>query len=384
MLINSMRYVIALLVGIMGFMLIDGFMPLLSPIIDSKFLQMGFLGISVLKIIAVVLGGVIGFIIGYIISKFIINQGLILSKRMEQGLSRIPSQDLISGFIGLLFGLILANLIGVAFYRVPIVGPYIPIILSAVFGYIGARLTVHKGPEMYSLLRFNRNNSKKDESTFADEFLKASAKKKFTSQTVAKLLDTSVIIDGRIKELCMTGFIEGPLVVPLFVLEELQLISDSSDPLKRAKGRRGLDLLRDMQVLNIIDIIVINDDYKDIREVDAKLMRLAVDKQWKLITNDYNLNKVASLQGIAVLNLNELANAIKPNLVSGEWITVDIIKEGKEPEQGVAYLKDGTMIVVEDGGPFVHQQVDVMVTSILQTNAGKMIFARVDGVKEGK
>lgn len=382
MLFNLLRYVIAILIGIMGFMVVDSVMPMLSPIIAMKFLNFGILGVSAVKIIAIVLGGVIGGIIGYIVSASILLQGLHISKILERILSRIPSKDLIAGAIGLLFGLIIANLIGVAFYRVPFVGPYIPIVLSAILGYLGVKLMVQKGPTLYSTWIENKNAHKTRELTVTDELLKGSAKKRFTAQTVAKLIDTSVIIDGRIKELCKTGFIEGPLVIPVFVLEELQLIADSSDSLKRTRGRRGLDMLREMQELNIIDIIIINDDYPEIQEVDTKLMRLALDKHLKLLTTDFNLNKVASLQGIHVLNLNELANAMKSSLVSGEWIRVDIIKAGKEDNQGIAYLDDGTMIVIEDGGPYIHQSIDVMVTSILQTNAGKMIFARVDGQKD--
>lgn len=382
MLFNLLRYVIAILIGIMGFMVVDSVMPMLSPIIAMKFLNFGILGVSAVKIIAIVLGGVIGGIIGYIVSASILLQGLHISKILERILSRIPSKDLIAGAIGLLFGLIIANLIGVAFYRVPFVGPYIPIVLSAILGYLGVKLMVQKGPTLYSTWIENKNAHKTRELTVTDELLKGSSKKRFTAQTVAKLIDTSVIIDGRIKELCKTGFIEGPLVIPVFVLEELQLIADSSDSLKRTRGRRGLDMLREMQELNIIDIIIINDDYPEIQEVDTKLMRLALDKHLKLLTTDFNLNKVASLQGIHVLNLNELANAMKSSLVSGEWIRVDIIKAGKEDNQGIAYLDDGTMIVIEDGGPYIHQSIDVMVTSILQTNAGKMIFARVDGQKD--
>ncbi len=197
----------------------------------------------------------------------------------------------------------------------------------------------------------------------------------------SKLLDTSVIIDGRIKDLCATGFIEGPLVVPLFVLNELQIISDSADAMKRNRGRRGLDILKEMQDAKMVTIEIVEDDYDDLQEVDSKLMRLALEKQWKLMTNDFNLNKVARVQGIKVLNLNELANVLKPVLIAGEWIRVQVMKEGKEVQQGVAYLDDGTMIVVEDGRPYVGQEVEVMVTSILQTSAGRMIFARVDGGK---
>lgn len=166
------------------------------------------------------------------------------------------------------------------------------------------------------------------------------------------------------------------------MLEELQHISDSADVLKRNRGRRGLDILQSMQQKEIIAIKVIADDFEDITEVDSKLMRLALDKKWKIVTNDFNLNKVASLQGIEVLNLNDLANALKPAMIPGEWIRVQVIKEGKEDNQGVAYLDDGTMIVIENGAQYVDTSIDVMVTSVLQTSAGRMIFARAKGTKE--
>lgn len=394
MIYKILRYVIALLTGIMGFMLIDSLMPDLSPIIDVKFLNMGFFGISLVKLLAFVLGGVIGAVIGYLIAPYILNWGLVLSRNLERLLTRIPSQDLITGSVGLVFGLIIANLIGVAFYRVPIVGPYIPIILSAILGYIGMRLMIRMTPDLSGFMQNvqnfrlsgrekKRGDSKHQAAGNADTGAAASGVSAETHQiSVAKLLDTSVIIDGRIAELCRTGFLEGPLMVPLFVLEELQHISDSSDALKRNRGRRGLDILQAMQQEKVIDIQVIDDDYDDITEVDSKLMRLALEKGWKIITNDFNLNKVASLQGIAVLNLNELANALKPTMMSGEWIRVQVIKEGKENNQGVAYLDDGTMIVIENGAPFVNTAIDVMVTSVLQTSAGRMIFARPEGGKE--
>lgn len=290
-----------------------------------------------------------------------------------------------AGTAGLLFGLIIANLIGLAFYRVPIIGSYIPIILSAIFGYIGMRLTSRKGPELYANWLQSRTvaKDKKKEATPKEvEQVTAPVVSEFESVSVAKLLDTSVIIDGRIAELCATGFLDGPLVVPLFVLEELQHISDSADVLKRNRGRRGLDILQSMQQKELIAIKVIPDDFEDIAEVDSKLMRLALDKKWKIVTNDFNLNKVASLQGIEVLNLNDLANALKPAMIPGEWIRVQVIKEGKEDNQGVAYLDDGTMIVIENGAQYVDTSIDVMVTSVLQTSAGRMIFARAKGTKE--
>lgn len=385
MVYKILRYVIALLVGIMGYMLTDIFMPVWEPIIDVKFWTMGFFGISIIKILALALGGLIGALIGFVIALPIINQGLKLARRIESLLSRVPNQELMAGTAGLLFGLIIANLIGLAFYRVPIIGSYIPIILSAIFGHIGMRLASRKGPELYANWLQSRTvakDKKKDVVPKDSEQAAIPVISEFESVSVAKLLDTSVIIDGRIAELCETGFLEGPLVVPLFVLEELQHISDSADVLKRNRGRRGLDILQSMQQKEIIAIKVIADDFEDITEVDSKLMRLALDKKWKIVTNDFNLNKVASLQGIEVLNLNDLANALKPAMIPGEWIRVQVIKEGKEDNQGVAYLDDGTMIVIENGAQYVDTSIDVMVTSVLQTSAGRMIFARAKGTKE--
>lgn len=385
MVYKILRYVIALLVGIKGYMLTDNFMPVWEPIIDVKFWTMGFFGISIIEILALALGGLIGALIGFVIALPIINQGLKLARRIESLLSRVPNQELMAGTAGLLFGLIIANLIGLAFYRVPIIGSYIPIILSAIFGYIGMRLASRKGPELYANWLQSRTvakDKKKDVVPKDSEQAAIPVISEFESVSVAKLLDTSVIIDGRIAELCETGFLEGPLVVPLFVLEELQHISDSADVLKRNRGRRGLDILQSMQQKEIIAIKVIADDFEDITEVDSKLMRLALDKKWKIVTNDFNLNKVASLQGIEVLNLNDLANALKPAMIPGEWIRVQVIKEGKEDNQGVAYLDDGTMIVIENGAQYVDTSIDVMVTSVLQTSAGRMIFARAKGTKE--
>ncbi|WP_251454100.1 PIN/TRAM domain-containing protein [Veillonella intestinalis] len=385
MIYKILRYVIALLVGIMGYMLTDSFMPVWEPIIDVKFWTMGFFGISIIKILALAFGGLIGAVIGFFIAMPLISQGLRLAKNMERLLSRVPNQELMAGTAGLLFGLIIANLIGLAFYRVPLIGSYIPIILSAIFGYIGMRLASRKGPELYANWLQNRSivKEKKKEAVPKDVETTASVTvSDFESISVAKLLDTSVIIDGRIAELCATGFLEGPLVVPLFVLEELQHISDSADVLKRNRGRRGLDILQGLQQKDLIDIKVIDDDFEDIAEVDSKLMRLALDKKWKIVTNDFNLNKVASLQGIEILNLNDLANALKPAMIPGEWIRVQVIKEGKEDNQGVAYLDDGTMIVIENGAQYVDTSIDVMVTSVLQTSAGRMIFAKAKGTKE--
>ena len=381
MIYRILRYVIAILVGTAAYVGMDSLAPIIDPYLVSQFESFGDMSLTIARISVLIFGTLLGVIIGYLISSFILKQGLVIAKRLERILTHIPNQELIAGTIGLLFGLIIANLIGVAFNQVPIIGPYIPIILSAIFGYSGLKLMARKGPEMYYnyVQQWGGEGTKK-----TSRFKMFSTHKSDKASSTPKLLDTSVIIDGRIKELCNTGFIEGPLMVPLFVLNELQIISDSADATKRNRGRRGLDILKEMQDAKKVAIEVVEDDYDDLTEVDSKLMRLALDKQWKLMTNDFNLNKVARVQGIEVLNLNELANVLKPALIAGEWIRVQIMKEGKEVHQGVAYLDDGTMIVVEDGKPYVGQTVEVMVTSILQTSAGRMIFARVDGGQNGQ
>ena len=375
MIYNLLRYAIAILFGSMGYVGADALSTLMVPIWDEKMLQMGVFGISVVMILYYTLSILLAAFIGYLVSQYILRIGLSVAKQIERILSRVPSQQLVAGTIGLLFGLIIANLIGMAFERVPIIGSYLPIVLSAVLGYIGIRLGMDKGPDLYKAMvsyTFRGLRSK-------GRTMKESKDKKALPQTCsAKVLDTSVVIDGRILDIVNTGFLEGPFIVPVFVLEELQKLSDSADTLKRNKGRRGLDLLQTMREKLTNSMEIIDVDYEDLSEVDLKLIRLSMDKHWKLITNDFNLNKIATLQGVAVLNLNDLANAIKPKMMSGETLLVRIMKAGKEPHQGVAYLDDGTMIVVENGVDYVDQTVNVVVTSVLQTSAGRMIFAHVE------
>jgi uncharacterized protein YacL len=191
-----------------------------------------------------------------------------------------------------------------------------------------------------------------------------------------KILDTSVIIDGRIADLCETGFIDGAMVIPQFVLKELQLVADSSDSMKRNRGRRGLDILQKIQKMSGVEVVISDVDFPEVREVDLKLIELARTLSGKIVTNDFNLNKVAQLRGVAVLNINELANALKPVVLPGEVMKVFILKEGKEYNQGVAYLDDGTMVVVDNARKMISKTIDVVVTSVLQTTAGKMIFGR--------
>ena len=191
-----------------------------------------------------------------------------------------------------------------------------------------------------------------------------------------KILDTSVIIDGRIADVCETGFIDGTIVVPQFVLKELQLVADSADSMKRNRGRRGLDILQKIQKMSGVDVMISDVDFQEIREVDLKLIELARTLQGKIVTNDFNLNKVAQLRGVDVLNINELANSLKPVVLPGEIMKVFILKEGKEYNQGVAYLDDGTMVVVDNARKMISKTIDIVVTSVLQTTAGKMIFGR--------
>ncbi len=193
-----------------------------------------------------------------------------------------------------------------------------------------------------------------------------------------KILDTSVIIDGRIADVCDTSFIDGTLIIPQFVLRELQLVADSSDPLKRNRGRRGLDILQRMQKMSNITVQIVEEDFPQLREVDLKLIELARAYEGKIVTNDFNLNKVAQLQGVPVLNINDLANALKPVVLPGEIMRVFILKEGKEYNQGVAYLDDGTMVVVDNAKKMISKTIDISVTSVLQTTAGKMIFGKYD------
>jgi len=209
-----------------------------------------------------------------------------------------------------------------------------------------------------------------------DIFLSGKEAKK--GSVYPKLLDTSVIIDGRIKDICRAGFLEGTLIAPKFVLHELQYIADSSDHMKRSKGRRGLDILNDLRKMPNVTLEIVDKDYPQTREVDQKLVLMAKETGAKIITNDYNLNKTAEIQGVKILNINDLSNSVKPSFLPGERIGVKIMKEGKEKEQGIAYLTDGTMIVVDNARKLLNKKIDVVVTNVLQTDAGRMIFARYE------
>jgi uncharacterized protein YacL len=283
----------------------------------------------------------------------------------------MPMYDLLAGSVGLAIGLILSTLLGSAFKDIKIVGPYIPGIISIIFGYLGINIAIRKRDELVSLfvgLPWVGKDRIKDKPSDIYQY---------------KILDTSVIIDGRIADICKSGFIEGTLLIPRFVLEELQHIADSSDLLKRNRGRRGLDILNLIQKELGMYVQIDNRDFEDITEVDAKLVKLGQVLKAKIVTNDYNLNKVAELQGVPVLNINELSNAVKPIVLPGEEMVVHVVKDGKEFGQGVAYLDDGTMIVVDGGKKHIGETIGVLVTSVLQTAAGRMIFAKPKLLERG-
>lgn len=282
-------------------------------------------------------------------------------KAGETKLQETPVAHVVSGLAGLIMGL-LVSLLAHPLWEGIGGGTFIPFLATLVFGAAGFRAGWMKKEDLIGI--------------FSKWPLGAEKEAEPENRGECKILDTSVIIDGRIADICKTGFIEGTLVIPEFVLEELQHIADSSDLLKRNRGRRGLDILNKIQKELDVKVLIYEGDFEEISEVDSKLVRLAKVLRGKVITNDFNLNKVCELQGVPVLNINDLANAVKPVVLPGEEIVVQVIKDGKEHGQGVAYLDDGTMIVVEGGRDYIGATMEVMVTSVLQTSAGRMIFAK--------
>ncbi len=311
-----------------------------------------------------ILSSVITGIIFFLLSKRIagaIERGV---KGIESTISQTPSATLLAGALGLVIGLVIAALISVIIGLIPVALVSVPltIITYIIFGYLGLTTGVKRRRDLAGYI----SGRKQARGEGADAYAAS-----------PKILDTSVIIDGRILDICKTGVFEGEIIVPEFVLGELQKIADSADSMKRTRGRRGLDILKSMQNELKNPVSISAKDYEDVPEVDIKLLRLAKDTGGTVVTNDYNLNKVAAVQDVNIFNINELANAIKPILLAGEELSVTIVRNGKEPGQGVAYLDDGTMIVVEGARDRADQTVEVVVTSVLQTAAGRMIFARI-------
>lgn len=386
MLERVLRFLITAFLAVIGGLGMHFVSPLLMELISTEVLNMsfGFFKMTLAHLIFLLVGIAVGGVIGYMISPYCADKLRRFSVWVEGQFNKMPLQDVIAGVIGLAIGLIIANLLGEAFSKIPVVGDYIPVVLSVVFGYLGIHIVIRKQKELGDMIgklpRFFREASQRR------ELARIKRKTKdgevdfkeigFSEGVCGKLLDTSVIIDGRIADICRTGFIDGKLLIPVFVLEELQHIADMSDTLKRARGRRGLDILQKLQNDFSSQVEIINHDFEDISGVDSKLVQLGQITGSKIITNDYNLNKVAELRGVSVLNINELANAIKPVVIPGECMMVTVVKDGKEQGQGVAYLEDGTMIVVENGRKYMNEAIRVEVTSALQTAAGRMIFAK--------
>jgi uncharacterized protein YacL len=279
---------------------------------------------------------------------------------LEICLKNVPVTHLLGAIIGGVIGLAVATMVETALYWANLGDNrvvFLHTLILLCFPYLGLVMGARKGEWL-------------EPANLIGLFRSTGPRRRY------KVLDTSVIIDGRIADICETGFMDGTLVIPQFVLKELQLVADSSDSMKRNRGRRGLDILQKIQKMSGVDVMVSDIDFPEVREVDLKLIELARSLQGKIVTNDFNLNKVAQLRGVEVLNINELANSLKPVVLPGEVMKVFILKEGKEYNQGVAYLDDGTMVVVDNARKSIGRTIDVVVTSVLQTTAGKMIFGR--------
>lgn len=345
-----------LLGGTIGYLYLPSLVELLN-LSHFNWLMSPFLGM--------VVGAFILFLLSYFFASYILN----FFKLVEDSLIKLPVMDLLFGSLGMIVGLVISYLVTmpVQDINIQVISQLLPIFITVVLGYLGFRVGFRRREEFSALFRTTKKDkeilSKEDDSS-GPEMLKP------------KILDTSVIIDGRIADIVSTNFLEGTLVIPQFVLGELQHIADSSDALKRNRGRRGLDVLNKIQKELPIHVEIYEGDFEDVAEVDHKLIKLAKLLDGVVVTNDFNLNKVSDLQGVPVLNINDLANAVKPVVLPGEELTVQVIKDGKEDKQGVAYLDDGTMIVVEGGKGHIGQTIEVVITSVLQTSAGRMIFAK--------
>ncbi len=305
----------------------------------------------------------VGALFGLILTPYLTTRP---ARKVRDYLSHLPAQQLVAGVIGLIIGLIIAALVSLPLSLLP--SPYsaiLPGVAAVVFGYLGTALFAMRRRDVFELFqgRFGGLRTSGEE-----------AEGLTPSREV--LLDTSVVIDGRIADISQIGFIMGPMLVPRFVLQELQHIADSSDPLRRNRGRRGMEILNRLQKESRVPVRITDLDVEGVDAVDEKLIQLAKQLGCAIVTNDFNLNRIAELQGVVVLNINELANAVKAVFLPGEELEIEIIQEGRELGQGVGYLDDGTMVVIEGGRRYIDQKIMATVTKVLQTSAGRMIFAR--------
>ena len=344
----AVRGVLALLGALVGYQLADRIRASsFAPALDQN-------GTVIWVVVFTAVGLALGYLLGVVLSR-LLRRGL---DRVDEVMARATGAEVVVAVGGVVVGLFIATLISIALVRIPIVGPYLTVPIYLLSGYFTAYVAAKKHIEVLRLLGVR------------------GAFEVVPGLTPAKLLDSSAIIDGRILEIIDTGFVEGELLVPRFVVEELQRLADSSDAEKRVRGRRGLDFVKRLQ--NSSGAVRIDGaDYPDIEAVDAKLVRLGHDTGAMIVSTDYTLKKVAEIQGVKMLNVNDLANSVKPAVLPGEIIEVKILREGREQDQGVGYLDDGTMIVVEAGSSRVGSRVKAEVTSVLQSPSGKMIFSRV-------
>jgi uncharacterized protein YacL len=367
------RILFALLGGVAGyqmaqFALKQGWWPgiSMSQVIAVNLLSIGFLSLA-----------------GFILTSYFVRGLGLIGSFSERQLQTTSWHDISISVIGLIVGLLVANLIALPFSRLPAVGSYIAVLLNLTLGYLGVRIFSRRRDEILTVwsslgglkgkLVFRGKKSKHPQPQQPEELYVEENR-----GTAPKILDTSVIIDGRILDIAKVGFLDGPIALPRFVLTELQSVADSTDPIKRSRGRRGFDVVSELQKLKEIQVEVLEVTLKDLglEAVDEALLSLAKQMGGKVLTTDYNLNMRAQVEKVLILNVNDLSNSLKPVLLPGESLTVDILREGKEPNQGVGYLEDGTMIVVEDGQRYIGRRVEVFVTSLLQTSAGRMIFGR--------
>jgi uncharacterized protein YacL len=307
----------------------------------------------------------LGALVGLILTPYITTRPI---RALRALLGRLASETLIATLIGLLVGLLTAALLAFPLSLLPApLGKVLPFVGVLIFGYFGVVIFTSRQSDIANILK--GISSRREEGSGSGGGL--------TNRTI--LLDTSVIIDGRVADIAKTGFLPGTLMIPRFVLNELQYIADSPDSLRRQRGRRGMEVLTELQKASAVVVRISDVDVEGVREVDDKLVILARQMKCPILTNDFNLNRIAELQGVIILNINELANAVKSVLLPGELMSVNVIQEGKEVNQGVGYLEDGTMVVVENGNKYLNKEITVAVTKVLQTAAGRMIFARPEG-----
>lgn len=359
------RVIIHVLMAIVGATLGNTFLPEFWVMIHQRQFENN-------SVVNSLIGAIIFLIFSFIFIRLLLN----FVDRIDHVVATINIPKITLGFVGGVVGLIIGAIASIPLWilRTPVLSTIVPFLLMMLTIYVGYSISSRREADIYKF--FNRKKAATGDKTEKTEKVeKTDRKDRRKHKNYAKLLDTSVLIDGRILDILKTGFLDGEIIVPNFVLLELQLLSDSNDNLKRAKGRRGLDLVNDMK--SFAKVTVSNKDYNDIHEVDTKLLRYATETGAALVTNDFNLNKVAEIQGVQVLNINDLANAVKPQLIVGDTLDILIVKKGTERRQGIGYLADGTMIVVEETADMLNKTVTIEVTKSLQTSAGRMIFGEL-------